>query len=76
MNYETVVLARGRIRREGGSEDLIPYSIGHYLGMLYKRANVDVECFTQNESHNNTLEFGTFLYEHHLEMYTNRSNVT
>jgi hypothetical protein len=47
VNYETVVFARGRIRREGGSEDLLPYSIGHYLGTLYNRANVDVEYFSK-----------------------------
>ena len=59
MNNETVVFARGRIRREGGSEDLIPYSIGHFLGTLYNRANVDVGHFTKNKSHNKTL-FVTF----------------
>lgn len=61
VNYETFVFARGRIRREGGSEDLVAYSIGHYLGTLCNRANVDVEYFTQNGSHYNTLMFGIFL---------------
>jgi hypothetical protein len=47
VNYQTAVFARGRIRREGGSEDLLPYSIGHYLGILYNRANVAVEHFSK-----------------------------